>query len=162
MDRSPTFSITDESIRSQERKAKLHALEAGAYVEFEGRVRNHSGGREVRRLDYEAYRELAISEGHGLLQDAIDQFDVIDAAAVHRVGALDLGAVAVWVGVVAAHRADAFRACAFCIDEIKARLPIWKKETYADGTAEWVNGCGHDGSSAAWANPTVADTRRSE
>lgn len=157
MDTSPTFSITDEPIRLQKRKADLHALKAGAYVEFEGRVRNHSNGREVQRLDYEAYHELAESEGKGLLQDAIEQFDVIDAAAVHRVGTLDLGEVAVWIGVVAAHRADAFRACAFCIDQIKARLPIWKKETYADGEAEWVNGCEHDGASAFPAHSTVAD-----
>ena len=157
MPSSPTFTITDEPIRSQERKAELHALEAGAYVEFEGRVRNHSDGREVRRLDYEAYHELAESEGRALLRDALQRFDVIDAAGVHRVGTLDLGAVAVWFGVVAAHRADAFRACAFCIDEAKARLPIWKKETYANGEATWVNGCAHDGVSTFPADPTGAD-----
>lgn len=159
MDTSPTFSITDEPIRSQNRKAALHSLKAGAYVEFEGRVRNHSNGREVKRLDYEAYQELAESEGQELLQDAMEQFKVIDAAGVHRVGTLDLGEVAVWIGVVAAHRADAFRACAFCIDEAKARLPIWKKETYADGEAEWVNGCDHEEASAFPADSTVADRR---
>jgi molybdopterin synthase catalytic subunit len=125
-------------------------------VEFEGRVRNHSDGREVRRLDYEAYHELAESEGRALLRDAFERFDVIDAAGVHRVGTLDLGEVAVWISVLAAHRADAFRACAFCIDEIKARLPIWKKETYADGEAEWINGCEHDGASAFPDASTVA------
>ena len=146
MDTFSPFSITDEPIRVQERKATLHSLEAGAYVEFEGRVRNHSQGRDVRRLDYEAYHELAESEGHELVEETVERFDVIDAACVHRVGRLELGEVAVWIGVVAAHRADAFRACAFCIDEIKARLPIWKKEVYADGEAEWINGCCGNGS----------------
>ncbi len=142
------FSITDEPIRSQERKADLHSLEAGAYVEFEGRVRNQSRGREVLQLEYEAYRELAETEGIRLVREAVDRFDVVDAACVHRVGTLDLGDVAVWVGVVGVHRADAFRACSYCIDEIKARLPIWKKETYADGQSEWVNGCRHEGARA--------------
>jgi len=137
------FSITDQSIRVTDRKAELHDLEAGAYVEFEGRVRNHSQGRGVRALYYEAYRELAQSEGTAIVQEACDQFPIVDVACVHRVGSLDLGDVAVWIGVVSAHRADAFRACSYCIDEIKARLPIWKRETYADGTSEWVNcGCG--------------------
>lgn len=152
------FAITDQPISPQEQKARLQSLKAGAYVEFEGRVRNHSHGREVRRLDYEAYHELAVSEGRALLQDAIEQFDILDAAAVHRVGTLALGEVAVWIGVVAAHRADAFRACAFCIDEVKGRLPIWKKETYAEGEATWINGCERDGASAFAADPTVADS----
>ncbi|MFB6249203.1 MAG: molybdenum cofactor biosynthesis protein MoaE [Salinibacter sp.] len=147
MDTFPLFSMTDAPIRSQERKADLHALEAGGYVEFEGRVRNHSQGRGVKRLYYEAYQELAQSEGEAIVQDALEQFPIVDAACVHRVGAIGLGEVAVWIGVVSAHRKDAFRACSYCIDEIKARLPIWKKETYADGTSEWVNcGCGHESS----------------
>ncbi len=140
------FSITDHPIRTQKRKRDLESLEAGGYVEFEGRVRKHSHGREVQRLDYESYQTLAESEGRELLQEALDRFDVIDAAAVHRVGSLDLGEVAVWIGVVGVHRADAFRACAFCIDEIKARVPIWKREVYANGEAEWINGCSGHGS----------------
>jgi molybdopterin synthase catalytic subunit len=150
-----SFVLTDQPICTQERKQNLEALEAGAYVEFEGRVRNHSQGRVVRRLDYEAYHDLAESEGDALLRDAADRFDIIDAAAVHRVGRLALGEVAVWIGVVAAHRADAFRACAFCIDEIKKRLPIWKREVYANGDAEWINGCDH-GSSDPYAREASA------
>ena len=141
------FAITDQPIHTQQRKTELHSLEAGGYVEFEGRVRNHSQGRGVEALYYEAYDALAQSEGAALVQEAVERFSVLDAACVHRVGTLDLGEVAVWVGVVAAHRKDAFRACSYCIDEIKARLPIWKKETYADGTSTWVNcGCGHTSS----------------
>lgn len=141
------FAITDQPICVQERKDALRAVEAGGYVEFEGRVRNHSQGRGVKRLYYEAYQDLAVSEGETIVAEANDRFPIVDAACVHRVGTLDLEAVAVWVGAVSAHRKDAFRACSYCIDEIKARLPIWKKETYADGTATWVNcGCGHESS----------------
>ncbi len=141
------FVITDQPIRVQDRKDALRAVEAGGYVEFEGRVRNHSNGRGVTQLYYEAYHDLAVSEGEAIVAEALDRFPIVDAACVHRVGTLDLEEVAVWVGVVSAHRKDAFRACSYCIDEIKARLPIWKKETYADGTSEWVNcGCGHESS----------------
>lgn len=143
------FSITDQPIQPQVRKEELHSLEAGGYVEFEGRVRNHSKGREVDHLYYEAYQELAETEGAELLAEMHDRFEVVNAACVHRVGTLDLGEVAVWIGVVAAHRADAFKACSFCIDEIKARLPIWKQETYATGETEWVNECEGCQSSAA-------------
>lgn len=141
------FAITDQPIQCTDRKAGLRCLEAGGYVEFEGRVRNHSQGRGVEQLYYEAYDALATSEGQSILQEAHEQFAIEDAACVHRVGTLDLGEVAVWVGVVAVHRKDAFRACSYCIDEVKARLPIWKKETYVDGTSTWVNcGCGHESS----------------
>jgi len=141
------FAITDRPIRAGDHKAELYDLEAGAYVEFEGRVRNHSQGRAVQGLYYEAYHDLAQSEGEAIVQEACEQFPIVDAACVHRLGTLDLGEVAVWIGVVSAHRADAFRACSYCIDEIKARLPIWKRETYADGRSEWVNcGCGSESS----------------
>lgn len=133
------FTITDQPIQAGDRKAELHSLEAGGYVEFEGRVRNHSQGRGVHALYYEAYHKLAQSEGEAIVREALEQFPIVDAACVHRVGTLDLGEVAVWIGVVSAHRADAFRACSYCIDEIKARLPIWKRETYANGESEWVN-----------------------
>lgn len=141
------FSMTKEPIQSQSRKDDLQCLEAGGYVEFEGRVRNHSQGRGVDRLYYEAYHTLAQSEGKAIVQEAFETFPIEDAACVHRVGTLSLGEVAVWVGVVSAHRRDAFQACSYCIDEIKARLPIWKKETYTDGSSEWINcGCAHESS----------------
>ena len=152
------FSITDQPIRSQEQKAELQCLEAGGYVEFEGRVRNHSRGRGVEKLYYEAYHDLAVSEGKTIVQEALDRFPIEDAACIHRVGTLDLGEVAVWIGVMAAHRKDAFQACSYCIDNIKARLPIWKQETYENGESEWINcGCGHE-SSDPYAEPE--DRRR--
>jgi molybdopterin synthase catalytic subunit len=90
-------------------------------------------------LDYEAHPPLAEKEGERILAEARAKFPILDAACVHRTGALALGDLAVWVGVTAEHRDAAFGACRFIIDEAKARLPIWKREHYSDGTTEWVN-----------------------
>jgi adenylyltransferase/sulfurtransferase len=117
---------------------------AGALASFEGRVRDHNDGRRVEGLDYEVFESLALSEGDRILAEAREKFGVAGIRAVHRHGKLALGDCAVWVGVVSAHRDEAFRACRYVIDEIKHRLPIWKKEHYRDGVAEWVN-CRHGG-----------------
>ena len=116
---------------------------AGACVTFEGRVRNHHEGKSVLSLEYEAFVPLAQSEGEKIIQEALERFNIIDVRAIHRHGYLNIGETAVWVGVIAAHRKDAFKACQYVIDEIKHRLPIWKKEHYTDGHSGWVNchGC---------------------
>jgi adenylyltransferase/sulfurtransferase len=101
----------------------------GGFASFEGWVRNHNEGHAVTRLEYEAFAELAEKEGARIVEEARVKFGVTRAACVHRVGSLALGDVAVWVGVSAAHRDEAFRACRFIIDEVKHRLPIWKKNT---------------------------------
>lgn len=111
---------------------------AGGFVTFEGRVRDHNEGRSVLAIEYEAFDAMAESEGIALLAEARRQFDILDARAIHRVGRLEIGDVAVWIGAAAVHRREAFQACEFIIDEIKERLPIWKKEHYADGDSEWV------------------------
>ncbi len=112
---------------------------AGACVTFEGRVRNRNDGQPVRSLEYEAYALLAETEGGKILDEAREKFALLSAAAVHRVGHLQLGELAVWVGVTAEHRGAAFEACRYIIDEAKARLPIWKKEHYASGATAWIN-----------------------
>ena len=117
----------------------LAAEAAGAFVAFEGWVRDHNGGRAVTALEYEAYATLATSEGEAILAEAADRFEVEAVHAVHRTGRLAIGDLAVWVGVSAAHRGAAFHACRYVIDEVKARVPIWKREHYADGTVEWVD-----------------------
>jgi molybdopterin synthase catalytic subunit len=111
----------------------------GALVTFEGWVRNHSEGQEVLRLDYEGYEVLAVKEGERVVAEACSRFPVDAAACVHRLGSLALGDLAVWVGVAAAHRGAAFDACRYIIDEVKGRVPIWKKEHYASGDSGWVN-----------------------
>jgi molybdopterin synthase catalytic subunit len=115
---------------------------AGGFVSFEGRVRGESGGRAVVRLEYEAYAPLAEAEGERILAEARERFQVLDARVAHRVGVLEVGDAAVRVEVAAAHRAAAFAACSWIMDQIKERVPIWKKEVFADGAAEWVNAAG--------------------
>jgi molybdopterin synthase catalytic subunit len=93
----------------------------------------------VRGLEYEAFAPLALREGERILTEACERFGVRRAVCVHRVGALQLGDLAVYVAVSAAHRDEAFRACRYIIDEVKHRLPIWKKEHYENGDSGWVN-----------------------
>ncbi len=115
--------------------------EAGAYISFEGWVRNHNEGHAVEKLTYEAYESLALSEGNRIIQEALERFQIKNARCVHRVGTLALGEMAVWVGVTSAHRGEAFKASRYIIDEIKTRLPLWKKEFYTDldHPPQWVN-----------------------
>jgi molybdopterin synthase catalytic subunit len=133
------FRLSPTAIAPAALQRQLTDARAGACVTFEGWVRDHNDGRPVRALDYEAFGELAEREGVRILAEAGAKFEIIAAACVHRVGALQIGDLAVWVGVVAAHRGAAFDACRYIIDEAKARVPIWKKEHYADGSSEWVN-----------------------
>lgn len=133
------FSLHREPIDVAALKATLAAPACGGFTSFEGWVRDHNEGRAVLRLEYEAYAPLAVAEGKRVLAEALEQFEIEQAACAHRTGELAVGELAVWVGVSAAHREGAFQACRYIIDEIKRRLPIWKKEYYADGSAEWVN-----------------------
>ena len=112
---------------------------AGAYVGFEGWIRNHNEGEDVLRLEYEVYEPLAVKEGEKIIAEAMARFPILHAECVHREGMLEIGECAVWVGVTSAHRDEAFAACRYIIDEVKVRLPIWKKEYYADGNSGWVN-----------------------
>ena len=120
-------------------RAELLDARGGGYASFEGWVRDHHGGRAVTGLRYEAYSALAEQEGERILDEARDKFAILDVRCVHRTGDLAIGELAVWVGVAAAHRDAAFGACRFVIDEVKARVPIWKHERYADGDAGWLH-----------------------
>jgi molybdopterin synthase catalytic subunit len=111
----------------------------GAYASFEGWVRQHNDGRPVSGLRYEAYAALAAAEGERILLQALHDFDILDARCTHRTGDLVVGELAVWVGVTAAHRDPAFAACRFVIDAVKASVPIWKHERYAEGDADWLH-----------------------
>lgn len=128
------FELTSEPIVA----TTLEHEHAGGFVRFDGKVRNHAGGREVLRLEYEAYPELALAEGERLVQEAVDRFGLTAAHVVHRVGLLDIGDTAVCIQVAAPHRREAFAGCEWIIDQLKIRVPIWKRETYADGDSGWV------------------------
>jgi molybdopterin synthase catalytic subunit len=133
------FRLTDRPIDPAALLGGMGDTGAGACATFEGRVRDHNDGRAVERLDYEAFAPLAEKEGARIVGEAREKFQVIGAVCVHRTGSLALGDISVWIAVTAAHRAAAFDACRYIIDEIKGRLPIWKKEHYADGASEWIN-----------------------
>jgi molybdopterin synthase catalytic subunit len=133
------FRLSETPIEVAPLRAALLASGAGAYASFEGWVRDHNEGRAVAGLAYEAYARLAEAEGEKVLAEARERFAIIDLACVHRVGELELGELAVWVGVSAAHRDAAFAACRYVIDEVKARVPIWKRERYVEGEASWLH-----------------------
>jgi len=133
------FSVTAAAIDVEGIRGTLASAADGALVLFEGRVRNHHEGRKVLRLEYEVYAPLALKEGERIIAEAGRLFGPVSALCIHRYGKLELQDVAVAVAVSSAHRDEAFRACRYIIDEIKLRLPIWKKEHYADGHSEWVN-----------------------
>ena len=133
------FALTTDPIEPEALKRGLAKDSAGACASFEGWVRNVNEGEEVGALEYETHAEIAVAEGSAVLAEARKRFAIIEARCVHRVGKLAIGDCAVWVGVSAGHRGAAFDACRWIIDEIKHRLPIWKKEHYLKGETAWVN-----------------------
>jgi len=133
------FELAEAGFQVEPRRAALLRSEAGAYASFEGWVRDHNDGRPVRGLRYEAYAALAGAEGQRIVEEAAVRFGITGVHCVHRTGELAIGDLAVWVGVSAAHRDAAFAACRFVIDEVKARVPIWKRERYADGRPQWLH-----------------------
>ena len=111
----------------------------GAVVIFEGIVRDNTHGRQTVYLDYEAYEDMALAQMHSLAEGAIQRFGVRDVALLHRLGRLAVGETSVFIAVVSAHRAQAFDACRWLIDELKRTVPIWKREQFADGSV-WAAG----------------------
>lgn len=133
------FRFSTDPLDCTALRGTLEQPAAGGYTSFEGWVRDHNEGRGVLSLEYEAFEALAIKEGERIVAEALARFGVEGAACVHRLGALRIGETAVWVGVSAQHRHEAFLACRYIIDAVKHRLPIWKKEHYVDGDSGWVN-----------------------
>jgi adenylyltransferase/sulfurtransferase len=132
------FRFSSTPIDAAPLRAELQHASCGGFVTFEGWVRDHNEGQAVHRLEYEAFEQLGVAEGEKVIAEARARFGVERALCVHRVGDLALGEVAVWVGVAAAHRDEAFKACRYIIDEVKHRVPIWKKEHYVTGDSGWV------------------------
>lgn len=109
----------------------------GGVASFLGTVRDHHGGRSVLRLDYSAYEPMAEAEIARIVAEAGSRWDV-EVAVQHRMGRLAVGDIAVAIAVGSAHRDEAFIACRYVIEELKRRVPIWKREYFADGAVEWV------------------------
>jgi len=135
---TPHLSITDQPIDVAAALATVQTDAAGAVNSFIGTVRNQSGGRAVRRLHYESYDSMALTQLGHVVSQAYKKWPMLQAATVvHRKGTLALGDVAVVVAVATPHRAESFAACQFIIDTLKQVVTIWKREEYEDGT-EWV------------------------
>ncbi len=132
------FSLVSQPIDIASLAAELHDPAAGAVVTFDGRVRNHNVGQAVSHLEYQAYPALAIPTGQRILEEEAARHGLLGVMAAHRTGPLAIGDAAVWVGVAAAHRGPAFDGARAIMERLKYELPVWKKETYANGLTEWV------------------------
>ncbi len=133
------ISLTCDCIDSEKLIGEVKSGEDGAVVIFDGIVRNNSRGRATLCLDYEAYQEMALAQMRELATTARQRFGVRHVTMVHRLGRLEIGETSVLIMVASAHRAQAFDACRWLIDTLKQTVPIWKKETFADG-AVWADG----------------------
>jgi molybdopterin synthase catalytic subunit len=130
--------LTDLPIDLGALVGQVQSDERGGIVCFVGRVRNHHGGRAVLHLEYDAYRPMVEAECARIAAETEGRWPV-SVALRHRVGRLEIGDTAVAIAVAGAHRDEAFAACRHVIEEVKRRVPIWKRETYADGTQAWVD-----------------------
>ncbi len=133
------IEIVDAAIAADAIVAGMKDGADGAVCVFDGIVRDNTRGRRTLYLDYEAYREMALEQMRGLAAEAVARFEVRDVAMVHRLGRLMVGETSVLIVVASAHRGAAFDACRWLIDSLKRTVPIWKKETFADG-AVWAAG----------------------
>jgi molybdopterin synthase catalytic subunit len=133
------IALTQQRIEAEKLVAEAKRGEDGAVVVFDGIVRNNTRGRQTLHLDYEAYEEMALKQMKELAEQALDKFNVRQVTLVHRLGRLEVGETSVLIVVASAHRAAAFEASRWVIDTLKKTVPIWKKETFADG-AVWADG----------------------
>lgn len=132
--------VSPEPIDPSEVLSRVGSDEDGAAILFLGVVRDHADGRAVDGMRYDAYQEMAEEVLRAIALEAASRLGTDRLAVVHRTGDLAVGEVSVAIAVSSPHRAESFDACRYVIEEIKKRLPVWKKEHYLDGRAEWVPG----------------------
>ncbi len=130
--------LTDQVISLSQFTAQVESVQAGAVATFSGNVRILDNGKEVTKLSYEIHpsTEQVLSE---VVRDVASRHKILGVAVAHRFGDIALGESALIVAIAAEHRGAAFLACAEMVDEIKARIPIWKHQVFTDGSDEWVN-----------------------
>ena len=133
------IEILDHELPIAEIIAQIKSGPDGAICTFDGIVRDNTRGRKTLYLDYEAYREMALAQMQTLAAEALKKFPVRDISMLHRLGRIEVGETSVLIVVASAHRGAAFDACRWLIDTLKKQVPIWKKETFADG-AVWADG----------------------
>jgi molybdopterin synthase catalytic subunit len=133
-------SVVHDPIDAADVLARVGAREDGAVLLFLGTVRNHADGQSVNGMTYEAYERMAAPVLADIAHEAAAKLGTDRVAVVHRVGELAIGEVSVAIAVSSPHRAQAYDASRYVIEEIKKRLPVWKHEHYTDGRSEWVEG----------------------
>lgn len=131
-------ALTEQPLSLGEHESLVSHQSAGAIVGFVGMIRDHDGGRDVSRLEYSAHPSAAQVFADVVAEVAKESGGVRAVAASHRIGVLQIGEAALVAAVAADHRQAAFATCAQLVDSIKARLPVWKHQFFADGTDEWV------------------------
>ena len=136
-EKAQTVALSEEPLDAAAIAAGVRSDAAGALVTFAGAVRELSRGQRVRALVYEAYGSMAQRQMEALAAEARQRWRIGNVAMVHRTGTLSVGDVSVVIAVAAPHRAEAFEACKWLIDELKRTVPIWKKEVYTEGEA-WI------------------------
>ena len=135
------FTLQQNPIQADQKNPSLPNSSTGACVTFEGIVRSDKHeGKKVASLLYIADDDACRAEGEKIIEEAISQFPISAAVCIQRIGQVNAGETAVWIGVWSGHRDEAFKACRYIIEEIKHRLLIWKKEYFTDGTSQWVRG----------------------
>ncbi|MEX2470943.1 MAG: molybdenum cofactor biosynthesis protein MoaE [Gemmatimonadota bacterium] len=149
--------VQSDPIDPQRVLALVGSDEDGAVLLFLGVVRNHADGRSVRGMHYESYETMASGVLREIADEAADKLGTDRLAVVHRTGELAIGEVSVAIAVSSPHRAESYDASRYVIEEIKKRLPVWKKEHYADGEASWVEGTVPPESGGASAAVTTGD-----
>ncbi len=144
-------AIVDRPVDTAALSAAVSAPACGALLLFVGTVRETNDGRVVTGIEYTGYRAMAERELADIVREAEARFAGARVAAEHRLGALGVGEASVAIAVAHGHRGAAYEASRYVIEEVKRRLPVWKREHYADGTREWV----HAGTGAAGALPAA-------
>jgi len=130
--------LTEEDFDLAELKKRVWSPEDGAVVFFNGVVRNKNKGKRVKRLELQRYEGMTESELEKVKEEAINNFKINDILIVHRYGELEVGDNIVGIVASSPHREDAFEACKYCIDRLKEKVPLWKKETAEDGESQWL------------------------
>jgi molybdopterin synthase catalytic subunit len=133
------FRVTTEPLSVQQVNDLVKRPTDGAVVTFDGIVRNNFDGRPVRCLEYEAYAAMAEKKLAEIGAEVQQKFAVGKIAMMHRIGHLEIGESSIVIAVAAPHRYAAFEACAYAMDRVKAEVPVWKKEFFADGADHWVS-----------------------
>ncbi|MCC7364552.1 MAG: molybdenum cofactor biosynthesis protein MoaE [Dehalococcoidia bacterium] len=131
--------VTEEVLRPEEATAAVESPGAGAIGLFLGVVRDNNKGRRVAYLEYDAYPSMAEKVMREIAEEARDRFGLIDCAVLHRTGRLEIGETSLLIAVSCGHRAASFEGGHWLVDEIKKRVPVWKKEVWEDGE-EWIEG----------------------